>query len=395
MIPAANVLTDLYLSAAALIGLSLLHMTLDREDPLSRRFVFGVRVTMLLFLGRALVVLTGGAAFQFLVMLAAGLIPLAVLLLTEGLLRQHAPAWAKGLGVGGVVVFSILAFLPPAWVDPLRLTGLFLFQIGIFGICGWLVVSRDKQALSGAENVAVERLALSLILFIPMIGADFGAILIGLPVQVSAIGVLTLCWLALTLGNDTEGQRATVMTFLSAVFVAFCAGGLLGTISGAGRNGWVLSIAIVLSAILLVMIAIDARRQRAAKQSLTILRHLATGPIEDPITFLQGLQGFPRVEGAAIIEADKLADLQPALLNAVFEKRPVLRKSDPAPEDENEAEYVSHLFDQFAASHILRVSRSPLRLLAIAIPALTSSPQSELEVDVVQRMASLIAERGT
>jgi len=91
MTPIANVLTDLYLSLAALVGLIILHMTLTRDDALTRRFRFTIRVTMLLFAGRALVVLTGGEAFRFLVMLGAGLIPLSVLLLTEGLLRRQSP----------------------------------------------------------------------------------------------------------------------------------------------------------------------------------------------------------------------------------------------------------------------------------------------------------------
>ena len=65
MIAAANVLTDLYLSIAALIGLTILHGTLIKraaDDLLVRRLVFGLRVGMMLFAGRALIVLTGGTA---------------------------------------------------------------------------------------------------------------------------------------------------------------------------------------------------------------------------------------------------------------------------------------------------------------------------------------------
>ena len=76
MIAAANVLTDLYLSIAALIGLTILHGTLIKraaDDLLVRRLVFGLRVGMMLFAGRALIVLTGGMGFRFMVLLAAAL----------------------------------------------------------------------------------------------------------------------------------------------------------------------------------------------------------------------------------------------------------------------------------------------------------------------------------
>jgi len=56
----------LYLSLAALIGLLVLHNSLraqSGDDPLNRRFLFGVRVTMAVFVGRALAVLTADGIF--------------------------------------------------------------------------------------------------------------------------------------------------------------------------------------------------------------------------------------------------------------------------------------------------------------------------------------------
>ncbi len=390
MIAAANVLTDLALSLSALLGLTYLHLTLKGDDPLTRRFIFAVRVTMMLFAGRALVVLTGGAGFRFLVVLAASLIPLAVLLLTEGLLRRHAPPWLKALGASGASVFSILAIFPSDWIDPARLWGLFFFQMAIFCTCGWLVIRRDRSSLSGAENVGVDRLALSLILLVPMIFADFGFIMFGLPVQISAIGVLALCWLALTLSSDAQGQRATVITFLSMLVIALLAGGLLGVISGGGSQGIILASAVVLAAILVVMVAVDARRQQQASQSVTILRHLAKAPLDDPIAFLRGLQNLPMVDGAVIIDAEELSDLQTAVLDKIFDQSPVLRRLDPKPLDPSEADHTQHLFATYEASHILQVRAKPRRLVALSMPSLAASPHAELELDLVQRMTALI-----
>ncbi len=74
MIAAATVLTQLFLSCAALLGLFVLQMVLVRRDPwdaINKRFLFGVRVTMVLFAGRVLLILTGVEAFRILVLLAA------------------------------------------------------------------------------------------------------------------------------------------------------------------------------------------------------------------------------------------------------------------------------------------------------------------------------------
>ncbi len=108
-------LADLFLSLSALIGLAALHRAISargRREPLNRRFIGGIRITMLLFAGRALEILTGFAGFRVLVLLAAALIPVAVLVLTEGLLRRHAPRGVKYAVGAGAIIFGLAAFVP-------------------------------------------------------------------------------------------------------------------------------------------------------------------------------------------------------------------------------------------------------------------------------------------
>lgn len=203
MIAAANIFTDLYLSVAALIGLLILHAALKANAPddlLVRRMIFGLRVGMVLFAGRALIVLTGGQGFRFMVLLAASLVPLAALLITEGLLRRHAPPFVKG-----VVAFGLSAF----WlgdIDPPRLVGLLIFQIVGFGLCGWLITMRDRESLTLGENRMAVRLGFTIVLLLPLAAADFLMVFIRLPVQISAIGVLVLCWVALGLSRAQDGH---------------------------------------------------------------------------------------------------------------------------------------------------------------------------------------------
>ncbi|MDP5358558.1 MAG: hypothetical protein NWR52_00140, partial [Paracoccaceae bacterium] len=204
MIAAATILTQLFLSCAALLGLYVLQSVLvrrDATDPINRRFLFGIRVTMVLFVGRALMIVTGIEAFRILILAAAALIPLAVLLLTEGLLRRHAPPMMKAVIGGGAVGFGLLALWYSDSIDPARSFSLLGFQLLGFVCSGWLVLTRDKTSLSRGENAMVVRLGLSLVLFIPLAAGDFLLLAIGLPIQFSALGVLILCWLAIGLGR--------------------------------------------------------------------------------------------------------------------------------------------------------------------------------------------------
>ena len=394
MISSANVLTDLYLSIAALIGVFCLIQSLqtkDPYDPVNRRFLFGLKVTFMLFCGRALVVITGGEDFRFVILLAAGLLPLAVALLTEGLLRRHAPPFVKAvLGIGAAIL-AVLAFVSPALIDPTRLWAILAFQLFGLGASGWMVVTRDKTSLSASENLMVGRLGLSLILLIPMVAADFMMVYIRLPVQISALGVLVLCWLAIGLGRPQTGHGGPLVSLAVLIVAAVCAGSLVGIMTEAGRGGSVIAVIVVLAAMLVVAILNDARSLRIEEQSESLLRHMADGTQTNARAFLRELQSHPLVEGAIMVEAAQLSDLDVGTLDQIFLAAPVLAKSEPPAVGEKAQDHIGHLFERFAATHILQVSAAPRLLVALAMPAISASPHSALELQAVQRMAALIA----
>lgn len=395
MTAAAPIIGNLFLSLAALAGLAILHGLLaarDPYEPLTRRFLFGIRVMMLLFAGRALIVLTGADVFRILVFLGAALVPLAVLLLAEGLLRRHAPAWAKTWVAGGTVVFVVLAFWYSGSIDPARLVALLVFQVAGFAIGGWMVLTRDRDSLSAAENRAVERLALSLLLLAPLAAADFLMVYLGLPVQVSPLGVLFLCWLAVSLARGQGSHRAALGGYLAIAAGATAAGVVVALMAGLDRDGAIMVLAVILAAVLVAVLFIEARSLRAEDRSESLLRHMAESGAMAPLEFLRGLQGHPMVEGAALIGPDQLAELDGAVLTRVFAAAPVLRRADPPFAEGIEADHIAHLFDRFDATHILLAESRPMTLVALSMPAIAAAPRVELELRVVQRMARLLAD---
>ena len=394
MIAAAMMITQLFLSCAALLGLFVLQSVLVRRDPwdpINRRFLFGVRMTMVLFAGRALMILTGIEAFRILVLFAAAVIPLAVLLLTEGLLRRHAPPLVKVVIGVGAVLFAVMSLWYSDSIDPARLYALLAFQLLGFVLSGWLIVARDKAALSAGENAMVVRLGLSLILLIPLAAGDFLLLSIGLPIQFSALGVLILCWLAIGLGRTYLGHRATMVNLAVMVGAAVIVGGMLGFFAQHGRDGFLLTIAAVMTTVFVVAILTDARALRLEEQSLGLLRQLATTRTDDPMTFLRDLQDHPRVEGAVVVSAESLEGLQDDVLDAIFAAAPVLRRVDPPQLGPVADDHIAYLFARYSATHILLAVPHPRVLVALSMPSLGASPSAELELQVVQRMAALIA----
>ena len=149
----AQILADSFVSLAAFLGLCVFISLIAANkgaNPLARRTMFGMSVLALLMASRVLFWTTDFGFFKFLTMAAAGFIPLAALLLTEGLLRRHAPPFLKILTSGGAALFA--------------------FQFTSLLAIGWIVARRDKSQLSASENRAVERMAMSLLVILPLLG---------------------------------------------------------------------------------------------------------------------------------------------------------------------------------------------------------------------------------
>lgn len=384
-------MADLFTSGAALIGLVALHRSIaarGRWEPLNRRFIAGIRITMLLFAGRVLVILTGLGAFRVLVLLAAALIPVAVLLLTEGLLRRHAPRAIKVFVAGGAAVFGILAFFPLDGPG-VRLFGLLGFQVLSLLACGGLVLMRDRAGLSAAENRAVERLGFSLLLLIPLATLDFLTVRLGVPVQTSPLAVLFLCWLAIGLGRSDGRHRASIASFAAVVAAALAATIFVSVVWQLGRAETLVAGTVILAAGAVGAVLNEARDQADEAQSLSLLRHLAEAD-GDAMAFLRKLQAHPAIDGAIVIGAEITADLDPDILIRLFAAHPVLRRADPRPDGE-QGDHATHLFGRYGASHILWISAAPLRLVALSMPSVGAASAVELELAAVQRMAALLA----
>ncbi len=397
MTAAAIALVQLYLSVAALTGLFMVHGLVAARgqwQPLNRRFLFGLRVTMLLFAGRILMSLTGIEAFRILVLLAAALIPLAVLLLTEGLLRRHAPASFKVIIGMGAALFAVSAFWYGDSIDPARVFALLAFQVLGFLLSGYLIMTRDRSSLGLHENRMVVRLGLSLLLLVPLAIGDFLMVQLGLPVQFSALAVLGLCWLAVSLGRPHMGHRATMQSFVLLVGAALIAGLVIAQLASFTGKDLALVFATILATIILVTLVTDARNLRQEDESLDLLRHLAESRADDPLAFLRALQDHPQVDGAVVVREDSLSGLSRQVLDRIFDRAPVLQRAAPPALGQDADDHITYLFDRFAATHIMQVSANPRMLVALSLPTLGAAPAADLELQVVQRMAYLLDMAG-
>lgn len=395
----AHLIADSLVSVAALAGLMVLLSVLRRSGPadmLTRRFALGLVVLIVFLATRLLWWIFESGPFLALMLVAASLIPLIAVVLAEGLLRRHAPVAIKYGVLIGTAVSTVLAFVPVGLVEPARAYFLLAFQLFGFFSAGWMVLARDRSQLSPRENWLADRIALSLLLIVPFLVTDFRLESFQPPVRLAGIAILFVCWLAVGMGRSSLGHRETVRAFAVLAIAAIAAGLGLGAIAGQGFDFVVQTVALSLAAALVAVIFIDAINLSADARRQGLLRHIAENTETDASAFLRGLRDHMLVEGALLLGPKDLGEFDTAELLAVFEADPV-RSVSEAPRGgqiSSGLEQVQALFERYEVTHIMLVSRQPLTLLALNMPALAITPGAETELRAAQRVALLISERA-
>ena len=171
-----ELIADAVVSLTSLIGLALFGQVLRLEQPrptVTRRFLFAIQIVAAIMAARLLQWMTGWQEIGRLTFVFASLVPLASLLVAEALLRRHAPPILKLLVAGGALTLSFVGLLASRDYALAALISLAVFQTLMFIALGALILSRDRSSLSPAENKTIDRLALSLILILPLALADF------------------------------------------------------------------------------------------------------------------------------------------------------------------------------------------------------------------------------
>lgn len=392
-----KLVADSIISLSAFVGLVVFISVLrarDREDPLYPRFRFGLSVLALVMLSRVLNWIFDSSIASFITLASAGTISLAALVITEGLMRRHAPLGLKLFAAGGALLFVVIAALPVPddadWLDLL----LFGHQLSTFIAIGVMVVTRDRSQLSVTENKAIERLGLSLLIIVPTTVTDFRFEGFDLPVRLAGIAILALCWFGIGVGRPETSHRDTVTSFTVLAIAAGVAGVGLASIAGLNFAGVVQAIAITLSVLLVAVICNDSLSLRAEDRRASLLKYLAQGDIADSGRFLTGLRDYLKVDGALIIEGADFDDFDQGGLREALVRYPVMSSGDlrAIAIAADAREQLQSLLDRYEGTFLMLTREAPLQLVVLNMPSLTVSAATRIELQAVQRMAVLISQ---
>jgi hypothetical protein len=210
------------------------------------------------------------------------------------------------------------------------------------------------------------------------------------PVRLGAIGALLVLYLGFGSGNlrASAGERmATVLGF--AVIAALLALGY-GAANGEGELAQMVRAGVVaLSALLCAAIFSEARGARAERnRPLDPLLRARTSA-----AFEAGLAAHPLLSGARLLAGADLEHVRHPAFRALLQESGVLRRAAAPwgrPDTDDGVERALSLMTAHEATDLVLLTAEPMRVLAVALPAIARDARSEGDIHLA-RLAGEIA----
>ncbi|SLN32432.1 hypothetical protein [Ruegeria meonggei] len=388
----ASFLADAWVSLCAALGAVVVLLRLGeivQRPEIASRFRFCLWVLAILMLAR--IGHWGGWGWLFSVVAncCAALVPLAALLLAEGLLRRHAPAILKQTCAWGAVAFALLGLLQFSSLEVWRLFGMLLFQlVGLVGVA-LLVQRRDHGSLSTTENSAINQMSLSFLLILPFLATDYMRFpTVDVPVRLGGVAVLVLCWLSISLNRPAVTARDILRGFVIVFAVTSLLTLILAGLVPMDLRAGLQVMAVIVSALVLLAIWQAATALRTEDRQLVALREIAEADGQGPEASMALLRRAAGAPDAVLVAEPDLSDMNLTDLRARFDETPVLQLGTTGDEQ------VNWLFSRFDATHAVLLSADPFRVAMLNSPDIAVLDSSGAGLRAVQRMARILMTAG-
>lgn len=389
-----SLLADSVVSGAALAGtLAAIAVIRARSTPdgLSSRFIAALALVAAIMAMRLLSWNLHHGFFETLTRLFAAWIPLAALVVLEGLQRRHAPQLLKYAALIGGIVFSIFAFISGGLGFPLYF--LLAFQLAGFGAIYLLALFGNNDGLTAQESRVLARIRFALPILVVFLASDYGVFEQFVPIRASGIAILFFCWMAIGPTSATTGRQEAGLAFLVTAILAVILGAAATSMSQMDWGFLIQVAAMALCTGILALVLNEAVRAFAESRRDDVLKALVAADTTDIRHFITSVAEGSPLQGSRVLDDDELADFDATALRAAFADKPVIGRRDLPRFADDTRQQLDSLFTTYDATHLLALSTDPLILGATTLPSVGRNSAVETELALVQRMAMLVSTR--
>lgn len=366
------------------------------RSPLERRAVLLLGVLTVLLTVRGFAWMEPDVRLNRLTFAAATLLPLAMALFVEGLLRRHLPRTAKLLAAGSSAFFFAMNLGPASLREVLLFRVFAGVLVGMMALLGYFLLARRRDTLSPAENRLVSGCLLAVLASLPMAASDFRLELGFPPQRWGAVGVLLFVYTLVHLARLPEhvGWRLRELGWLA--LQALLLSGMAAFLSPRPMTVWAHALPLAAAVVLLFAIWERLRHAGTVQRQERLLRWLAHAPAGSRDALVRWLRHYPLTEQHLLLGPEELRAYRAESLAALFGRSRTcsgarFRQIGPdAPRQAQEAaEQMADILERYEMTHACLLGTDPLHLLLVNLPEISGNRDAELELEVIQRQASL------
>lgn len=373
------------------------------RSALERRTGFLISALALLFLLRGFAWLNPEMHWLgVLMLLPATLLPLAMTLFVEGLLRRHVSRWVKWFAVGATAVAAptTLTLRALSNTNPSPNYVLLAELLLMMGVLGVVLARRDRASLSRSENGLVRSCLLVTLLALPLVATDFRFEANWPTPRLGTIGTLLFCYTLLR----RPQEHARLIWWARDVGRLLLRAGIvcLLLLVAVRTEPQLLAPLFALATALVLAVAIADRlsQSNVSRTEVALLRWLARPPATSLNGFVRELHHLPLTADALVIGPRDLAMYDhDALCAALATGRPVrslarLREERSVSNQHRAAaargaDQLTDLLERTEMTHVALLSSTPLVVLLANIPELPGATDAELALGAVVRHGQL------
>jgi hypothetical protein len=387
----SSLVADSIVSICGALGLFAAIDAVRRRDPtgpLTQRITFALGLVAALFLIRGAGWWANSDGLERLALCLASILPLAALVLTESVLRRHAPKAMKVAVSGGAILLAIAALFDVHRLLPATGWLLASFQLATFAACAVMIFLRQHNSLAAVENFGVVRLAVGGLIVVPFLLSDYRDLFPFVPVKLGALGSLLVVTTMLFAGE--EARRRSFLLLGVRIFGALVLGGATAFIEKDVSSADIVRFAaIAVSGVLAIGLVVDLMRSALIPLAPGLLASIAVSPAAGRGALLEQLSKHPLFATAQRLRTPALVDYDPPILSPALDGRSVLRQADYPWElsaTNPAAERVFALMATYSASHLVVIENEPLDLLLLSVPVVSADPATETALLLVRRI---------
>lgn len=379
-----------------------------RSSPsaFTRAVLFLLICTFAMLVLRGLYWISGSGTLGRLVFAAATLLPLAITLVTEQLLRRHHPLWVKIVALAATVVFGVINLFADLTARDALLVAFASCLAFIVLLNAAFLLRADAAELAANEKRQARAVLIAALIAAPLVVTDFREQIVAIPVRLGAIGALMLVYVLLH-GADTPrvGQRLLIQLVFSlaaacVLSLAFGAAtqGIGSPLYEATLRGLPLAHAWVLLTMIFVRIASVSSRDSGQR----FLRWLLLARLDNAEAFLKSLKRLTQTEEHIVLGPEDLRRYAIGLMLKLEQGRrePVSLSAartlvrHGAAHEVEAAEQIVDLLERHEMTHVLVITEEPALVVLLNLPQGIDEATGSLRAGVIQRLARRLSEVG-